>query len=105
VGVTYIPVAEPGEIKEGDLKPVDLGGREILVTMSDGELFAFARQCPHEATNLDTSEVTGDQIRCEGHSYCFDLRTGQCMMPAGGPALAVLPLEEHDGQLCVKLEW
>ncbi len=105
MGVTFIPVAQPGEIQEGQLKPVDLGGREILVTMSDGELFAFARQCPHEATNLDTSEVTGDQIRCEGHSYCFDLHTGQCLMPPGGPALAVLPLEEHEGQLCVKLEW
>jgi len=25
--------------------------------------------------------------------------------PPGGPALAVLPLEEHEGKLCVRLEW
>jgi nitrite reductase/ring-hydroxylating ferredoxin subunit len=105
MGVAYYPVAEPGEIAEGDMKPVDLGGREILLTMSHGELFAFARQCPHEASNLDDSEVSGSQIRCEGHSYCFDLKTGQCIMPPGGPSLAVLPIEEHDGKLCVRLEW
>ncbi|HVA26509.1 MAG TPA: Rieske 2Fe-2S domain-containing protein [Chloroflexota bacterium] len=105
MGVVYYPVAEPGEIAEGDMKPVDLGGREILVTMSEGELYAFARQCPHEATNLDTSEVIGTQLRCEGHNYCFDLESGACVAPPGGPALAVLPIEEHEGKLCVRLEW
>ena len=106
MGVVYYPVAEPGELAEGDMKPVDLGGREILVTMADGELFAFARQCPHEATNLDTGEIMdGPQLRCEGHNYCFDLRTGACVAPSGGPALAVLPLEEHAGKVCVRLEW
>jgi nitrite reductase/ring-hydroxylating ferredoxin subunit len=104
LGVIYYPVAEPGEIAEGEMKPVDLGGREILVTMSDGELFAFARQCPHEMTNLDTGEVIGTQLRCEGN-YCFDLHSGECVAPAGGPALAVLPIEEHEGKLCVRLEW
>jgi N-acyl-D-aspartate/D-glutamate deacylase len=100
--------ALPGHVLRGSAyagRP-EPGGREILVTMADGELFAFARQCPHEATNLDTAEVMeGLKLRCEGHNYCFDLRTGECVTPAGGPALAVLPLEEHEGKVCVRLEW
>jgi nitrite reductase/ring-hydroxylating ferredoxin subunit len=107
MGVAFVPVAEPGELAEGQMKPVDLGGREIIVTMVDGELFAFARECPHEATDLaENAEIMdGPQLRCDGHNYCFDLHTGQCVAPSGGPALAVLPVEEHDGKLCVRLEW
>ena len=107
MGVAFIPVAAPGELQEGDVKPVDLGGREILVAVVDGERYAFARQCPHEATDLlgNCEIMAGGQLRCDGHSYCYDLRSGQCLAPPGGPALGVLPLEEHDGQLCVKLEW
>jgi len=107
MGVIYFPFAEPGELVEGELRPVDLGGREILATLVDGEPFAFARQCPHEATDLiENSEImAGAKLRCDGHNYCFDLRTGECVSPAGGPALAVLPVEEHDGKLCVRLEW
>lgn len=105
MGITYISVGQPGEVADGEMKPVDLGGREILLANVAGEMFAFARQCPHEATNLDTGELTGAHIRCEGHSYCYDLRTGECLQPGGGPLLAVLPIEEREGRLCVRLEW
>ena len=105
MGITYFPIAQPGEIAEGEMKAVDLGGREILVTVIEGQHVAFARQCPHEGTNLDNAELDGSQLRCEGHSYYFDLHSGQCVAPAGGPVLAVLPVEQHDGQLCVRLEW
>ena len=106
MGVYYIPVAEPGEVQPGDMKPIDLGGREAILANVDGELFAFGRECPHEASDLVTAEITADKrIRCEGHSYVFDLCSGECVMPPGGPALAVLPVEEHDGKVCVRLEW
>ena len=107
MGVAYFPVAQPGEIAQGAMKPVDLGGREIVVANVDGELYAFGRQCPHEATDLsENGEImAGAQLRCDGHSYCFDLQTGACLAPSSGLALAVLPLEERDGQICVRLEW
>jgi nitrite reductase/ring-hydroxylating ferredoxin subunit len=87
------------------MKPADLGGRRVLVTKVDGEFFAFASQCPHEGTELDTGEINGKRVVCEAHNYWFDLNTGECIMPKNGPALAVLPVELRDGQLCVKLEW
>jgi nitrite reductase/ring-hydroxylating ferredoxin subunit len=105
MGVIYIPVAQPGEVQPGDMKPVDLGGREAILANVDGELFAFGRECPHEASDLTTGELQGKQIRCEGHSYVFDLCSGECVLPPGGPSLAVLPVEEHDGAVCVRLEW
>jgi|SRR5215207_8144463 len=105
MGEAYIPVGRPEEIEEGGMKPADLGGRRVLVTAVNGEYFAFSSQCPHEATELDTGEIIGKRVRCEAHNYWFDLETGACVLPKGGPALAVLPVELRDGELCVKLEW
>lgn len=87
------------------MKPADVGGRRVLLTLVEGEYVAFASQCPHEATDLDTGEIVGKRVVCEAHNYWFDMQTGECVQPKGGPALAVLPLELRDGMLQVRLEW
>ena len=105
MGVAYIPVARVGELAPGERKLADLGGRSVLVANLNGEFFAFASQCPHEGAELELADIEGTTLRCDGHNYCFDLRTGQCVAPEHGPALAVLPVEQRDDDLCVKLEW
>ena len=105
MGVAYIPVARPGEIEPGQKKSVDLGGRRVLVTNVGGEHYVFASQCPHGATDLDDADLVGTRLRCHGHSYWFELTSGECVMPRGGPTLATLPVEERDGEICVRLEW
>ncbi len=105
MGVAYIPVARVGEIAPGSRKCVDLGGRRVLVANLAGEYFAFAAECPHEGAELELADITGTELCCDGHSYRFDLRTGECVMPPGGPPLAVLPVEQRDDEICIKLEW
>jgi 3-phenylpropionate/trans-cinnamate dioxygenase ferredoxin subunit len=107
MGVSYIPVARAGELGAGAMKEVDLGGRAVLVTSVEGRYFAFTKECPHEGADLSTGGqlLEGSKIRCNNHSYCFDLQTGACLVPQGGAPLTVLPVEERDGEICIKLEW
>lgn len=105
MGVSYIPVARIGELSPGAMKEVDLGGREVLLANVDGSYFAFSRQCPHEAADLKTGALEGTKVRCNNHNYCFDLQTGECVLPRGGPPLTVLPAEERGEQICIRLEW
>ncbi|HEY7164336.1 MAG TPA: Rieske (2Fe-2S) protein [Candidatus Binatia bacterium] len=105
MGITYIPVAKLDELAAGEMKEVDLGGRPILLANVGGKYFAFARQCPHEDADLRTGSLDGTQIRCNNHNYCFDLHTGECTLPRGGPPLTVLPAEERGEDVCVRLEW
>ncbi len=100
-----IPVARVGELAQGVMKEVDLGGRQVLLVLIDGKYFAFARQCPHEEADLKTGTLEGATIRCSNHAYCFDLRTGECVLPRGGPPLTVLPTEERGEEICIRLEW
>ena len=105
MGISYIPVAKLGEVAAGEMKEIDLGGRPILLANIDGRYFAFSRQCPHEDADLNTGTLDGTKIRCNNHNYCFDLNTGECVLPRGGPPLTVLPAEERGEEVCIRLEW
>ncbi len=107
MGVSYVPVARAGELNAGAMKEVDLGGRAVLVTRVDGRYFAFTKECPHEGADLGSGGqlLDGLKIRCNNHSYCFDLQSGACLVPQGGPPLTVLPVEERGDEVCIKLEW
>jgi len=105
MGVSYIPVARVGELLPGAMKEIELGGRLVLLAFVEGEYFAFARQCPHEEADLKTGALEGAKIRCHNHNYCFDLRTGECVLPQGGPNLTVLAVEERGEEVCIRLEW
>ena len=105
MGVAYSPVARVGELGAGERKCVDLGGRRVIIANLDGEYFVFGAECPHESAELELADINGTELRCDGHSYRFDLRSGECVMPPGGPPLAVLPVEQRDDEICVRLEW
>jgi nitrite reductase/ring-hydroxylating ferredoxin subunit len=107
MGVSYIPVARAGELAPGAMKEVDLGGRLVLVTLVEGRYFAFTKECPHEGADLSIGGqlLDGTKIRCNNHSYCFDLQSGACLIPQGGAPLTVLPVEERGEEVCIKLEW
>jgi nitrite reductase/ring-hydroxylating ferredoxin subunit len=107
MGVSYIPVARVGELTPGAMKEVDLGGRQVLLALVEGKYFCFSRQCPHEEADLKEAGqfLAGGQIRCNNHSYCFDLKSGECSLPKGGAPLTVLPTEERGEEVCIRLEW
>jgi nitrite reductase/ring-hydroxylating ferredoxin subunit len=107
VGVSYIPVARVGELTPGVMKEVDLGGRQVLLTFAEGKYFAFSRTCPHEEADLKTAGqlLAGGKIRCNNHSYCYDLESGECTLPKGAAPLTVLPAEERGEEICIRLEW
>ena len=105
MAASYVPVARVGEILPGKMKPIELGGRQLLLAHTDGRYFAFARECPHEMADLQTGELEKSQVRCMNHGYCFDLTTGACVAPQNGPSLTTLPVDVRGEEICIKLEW
>jgi 3-phenylpropionate/trans-cinnamate dioxygenase ferredoxin subunit len=103
--VAYVPLAKVGDIAPGSMAQVELSGRTLLLVNIGGAYTAFPRECPHEGADLATGEMDGETIRCENHSYVFDLSTGVCVMPDDGPGLSLVSVEEREGEICAKLEW
>ena len=107
MGVSYISVARVGELSPGTMKEVDLGGRQVLLTFVEGKYFAFSRTCPHEEADLKTAGqlLDGGLLRCNNHSSCYDLTSGECTSPKGAAPLTGLPAEERGEEICLRLEW
>ncbi|MDE0213237.1 MAG: Rieske (2Fe-2S) protein [Deltaproteobacteria bacterium] len=105
VGVTYIPVARADELEPGQRKAVELNGRALVVTRLENDYFAFSRYCPHESADLMNGPILAGKVRCDNHGYCFDLNSGECVLPKGADPLTVLPVEERGEDLCIRIEW
>ena len=81
------------DIKPGERKIVEIGGRTVGVFNLGGEFFAIRDRCPHQGGSLCSGRQTGvvtssrpgeyvtsrsnEIIRCPWHGWEFDVRTGQ----------------------------
>src|SRR5215212_8472474 len=79
VGEMYIPVGRVGELAEGEMKAADMGGRAVVLAYAGGEYRVFMRECPHEGADLLDGDLLESKVRCENHSYQFDLASGECV--------------------------
>jgi nitrite reductase/ring-hydroxylating ferredoxin subunit/predicted secreted protein len=56
-------------------------GDILLVRLADGEVVAFATQCPHQNTDLELAKLWDGNVRCARHNYLYDPRTGENLQP------------------------
>jgi nitrite reductase/ring-hydroxylating ferredoxin subunit len=74
---------QPGEVTHRPtIRQVDVGGQQVLVTrLASGDVVAFTRFCPHMGAPLDRASLVGDAVRCPGHEFVYDPRTGANVHP------------------------
>jgi 3-phenylpropionate/trans-cinnamate dioxygenase ferredoxin subunit len=82
----YVDVAADGEIPEGTMKGVDVGGERILLARVDGRLCAIDGLCTHQIAHLEDGVLAGRAVLCPRHGAAFDLDTGEPTAPADMPA-------------------
>lgn len=75
---SYHLLGEIQDIPSGSRKMFRLNGREIAVFHVNQDFYAFKNSCPHHGVELSQGKIENDSIRCPGHGYQFDLKTGQC---------------------------
>jgi 3-phenylpropionate/trans-cinnamate dioxygenase ferredoxin subunit len=79
----WVPVAEVGELAPGQMKPLLLGGRRILLAHAEGSYYAVDEMCSHEDYSLALGCIKGRRIKCSLHGSWFDLASGE---PTDEPA-------------------
>jgi len=97
--------AEAGRLEDlepGQLQPWRLEGVPLLVTLLDGEVYAYRDGCPPgSALTLQLGSVEGTTLICPWHGCRYDLRTGR--REDGGGKLPVLPVAVRDGEVKIAL--
>lgn len=53
----------------------------VTVAEVDGTLHAFEDACPHSGVSLATGTLRGHRLRCPGHDWEIDVRTGEVVVP------------------------
>jgi len=79
-----VKVANKSEVKEDQGKLVNVNGKELALFNIKGEFFAIENICPHRGGPLSEGFLEGNNVNCPWHSWQFDVKTGQNIMPGIG---------------------
>jgi nitrite reductase/ring-hydroxylating ferredoxin subunit len=86
--VEYKSVVDTRDLGPGQLTEVRANGHAVGLTNVAQTYYAFGAECPVDGTNLARDGVLeGDHLTCPADDATFDVRTGQCLEPKGGPGL------------------
>jgi toluene monooxygenase system ferredoxin subunit len=69
------------ELWEGDMAPLTVNDKPVLLVNVDGRVRAYENRCPHQQSNLDAGEFDGETITCWRHLWQFDAATGRGINP------------------------
>lgn len=73
----------------------------VAVYRAGGGLRAIADRCPHAGAVLSDGEPDGTVLTCPGHGSRFDICTGERLRGPADAGIAVFPLAEAGGQVCL----
>src|SRR5512147_1258959 len=98
----WVTVAQAGELAPGAFRVVDVDGAQIAVFNLDGEYFAIADVCTHDAGQLTGGAVEGAEIVCPRHGARFCIRTGEALTAPAYEPTATFPVKVEDGKVYVR---
>jgi len=98
--VRYARVLPASELRDGELIPVEIDGRPVVLVRHAGEFFAVQNNCSHK--DFPLSEAGFDQrdevLVCAWHGGCFDVRTGAAVVPPATEPVETFPVRvDGDG--------
>ena len=94
-------VAVLSEIPAGGCKLVEVNGTRVVLAWVGERVYACADTCSHRGGPLSLGKLAGARLTCPWHGWLYDVRTGQCLLPARGAAIATYPVRIEGGDIWV----
>jgi nitrite reductase/ring-hydroxylating ferredoxin subunit len=82
---------------------VTLDGTRVALVRVGDRVHAVADTCTHQGGLLSEGRLSGARLTCPWHGWMFDVRTGQCVMPARGGPVASYPVRVDGDDVWVEL--
>ena len=83
-----IDIAGVDELKDGEMKGIEIEGLKILLTRLQGEFYAIGGECSHYGGPLAEGVLCGEEVTCPWHQARFLVKTGDLVNPPALDALA-----------------
>lgn len=81
-------VASVHDLRDGQMKRVQVGGKNVLLARIDGQFYAHGDRCPHYGAPLHEGTLHAHRLTCPWHQGTFDIIAGSLLEP---PSLDGLP--------------
>ena len=85
------------------MRCVTIGGRDVLIANTGGEVLATDDTCTHEDASLSCGVLRGAIVRCPLHGATFDLRNGAPLDEPAEEPLRCHQVRIEDGAIFVRL--
>ena len=70
------PVASPGDLEDGEIRPVVVAGREMILYRDGDAHYAAQRRCLHQGADLAEGIIAGGELICPVHAWRYRADTG-----------------------------
>lgn len=85
----WIHAADRDRVGEGEVIHVNVAGKPVALYVVDGEVYATAGLCSHQAIRLCDGFLEGHEIECPMHQARFDIRTGKALCAPATEDIAI----------------
>lgn len=65
---------------------VEVGDRAVALFVVGDAVYALDNVCPHAGFPLGEGDLDGEWVICPGHSFYYNLKTGECQNDPGRSA-------------------
>jgi nitrite reductase/ring-hydroxylating ferredoxin subunit len=73
----YQKVANKSDLQEASVIKVQPNGKQIVLSMAEGKVYAIDNVCTHRQGPLNEGELNGYNLKCPWHYAVFDVRDGR----------------------------
>jgi len=92
------------EVPAGGLRPVEVGGRRIVLARLGDAVYACDDTCAHQGGPLSEGKLSGHRLACPWHGWMYDVRTGACVFPGRAARVATYPVHVEAGDVWLEVE-
>jgi 3-phenylpropionate/trans-cinnamate dioxygenase ferredoxin subunit len=92
--IRYARVLPANELRAGELIPVEINGRPVVLVRHAGDFYAVQNNCSHKDFPLSEAgfDPRDEVLVCAWHGGCFDLRTGAAVVPPATDPVETFPV-------------
>jgi toluene monooxygenase system ferredoxin subunit len=101
--MSFVEVLPESELWIGEMRPVQVAGRRVLLLRTERGVHAYEDRCPHLGYPLSRGTFEGDTLTCSAHEFRFDADSGQGKNPRN-LKLTVIEVACRHGRILVDVD-
>jgi nitrite reductase/ring-hydroxylating ferredoxin subunit len=91
------------DVPPGACTLAEVNGTRVVLARVGERVYACADTCSHQGGPLSQGKLVGARLTCPWHGWLYDVRTGQCLLPTRGAAVATYAVRIEGGEIWVEV--